>query len=867
MHSLCFRLAVNAQPTFYSLLLVALLCSVVPLSSMAQHARPGSKRAWLPPNGAGQALDATYLYYPNRGQLTNTEGQPVPQVHYYTNHSAPAIYARTNAISLVAALTDSLAPDTLLRVDLKLTGTKAVVQPQAHLPGSGYLNYFTHTTGPTGITNLTGYQRLVWPEVYPNIDWHLASNPTWATSQLVVHPGGQPNKIQWQLTGHDSLHVLPHQLEVFLSGKQLVALQAIAWQPDARNQPLPMPWQPTFVQLGSGKVALQCGSYDTRHPLVLEFFVPVPPAPASPPATGNLIWSSYYDGSIATTWLTDVRTDELGNNYYAGYTEEVLFPTTDGVIVDTDPDTLGQPNSQDAFIIKFNKDQERLWATYFGGSGYEGACYMDIALNGNIFLTGSTASGDLPLIATDTAMYLDTNLRSTDAYVCRITDDAEELEWCTLLGDSGLQQPNDIAVDLQQRVHIIGSGAAGAMPLTQVPGGYMDTVPGNAWIARFTNQAALQWCSYLPVHHAYAIDHNNPGQVFVAGSAGYGMPLVQPDSLSFIDSLQVQQEAYVMQFGAQIPTLIWSTYLGGYGNDAANDLVVHGGQLYVGGSGNGDGFPVMDWGDTLRYDTLIPNQNNGGWAAHFGPQRNLLWCGWAGPNQQEEVWHLAADDNGLLYLSGASSPELVPAYNTATYNQAQFSTYEAYLVAFTPDKCRLWATHFGGLHQEQLNALAVYKTTLYGAINTRTTKFTYPLHSLPPPAWFKSNKYTNTYYTGGLCRFEGDNLPGLPCPPPDSVLPILPPAAVQTVWQQGAATVHLYPNPATHRLALNCKGFARPPQLALFDLAGKAVPLPPQQTTSPHFTVSLPDLPPGLYLLRVSDEQHTVAKRLVIAPR
>ena len=101
-------------------------------------------------------------------------------------------------------------------------------------------------------------------------------------------------------------------------------------------------------------------------------------------------WATYYGGvnyggSDKNYSGGICATDGSGNVYLAGST----FSTSD-IASGGHQNTIG--GSQDAFLVKFNSNGVRQWATYYGGSGWEIATVCATDGSGNLYLSGITSS-------------------------------------------------------------------------------------------------------------------------------------------------------------------------------------------------------------------------------------------------------------------------------------------------------------------------------------------------------------------------------------------------------------------------------------------------------------------------------------------
>src|ERR1700722_3549837 len=106
----------------------------------------------------------------------------------------------------------------------------------------------------------------------------------------------------------------------------------------------------------------------------------------------SLAFSTYLGGS-GNDSSRAIAVDAAGNAYVAGLTESANFPVTTGAY-DT---TFTGP--QDGFVAKFNPSGGLVWATYLGGSGYQGIQAIAVDGSGNVYVTGNTTSSGFPTTA------------------------------------------------------------------------------------------------------------------------------------------------------------------------------------------------------------------------------------------------------------------------------------------------------------------------------------------------------------------------------------------------------------------------------------------------------------------------------------
>jgi len=170
-----------------------------------------------------------------------------------------------------------------------------------------------------------------------------------------------------------------------------------------------------------------------------------------------------------------------GNVYVASTTRSMNFPVVNGI-----QSTLG--GDQDAVLFKMNPTlTTMLWSTYFGGSENESGNALELADNGDVYLTGGSGSFSLGF----TGGHQNTNAGgSSDGYIARFNGTTAALLSGTFIGTSGYDQSYFIQLDPDDNVYVYGQ-TDGNMPLS--PGVYGVANSGQ-FIRKYPpNLSILNW--------------------------------------------------------------------------------------------------------------------------------------------------------------------------------------------------------------------------------------------------------------------------------------------------------------------------------------------------------------------------------------
>ncbi len=219
---------------------------------------------------------------------------------------------------------------------------------------------------------------------------------------------------------------------------------------------------------------------------------------------------SYYPGSnsgSSRTYFNDVAVAD-GYVVTAGQTYMNDLPATDGAFdttcgTDSLCDGVGPllvPRS-DGFVAIYSEDlQDTLALTYLGGSYHEAIRSVVLGSDGDIYVTGETASVDFPTagLGPDTDCGIDGECDPTgpydtpteDGFVARLSANLSSLEYGSYLGGSGEDRPLVVALDGSGLLYAAGFTRSVDFPTTD---GALDSSYNGG-----TSDAFISWIDPAP---------------------------------------------------------------------------------------------------------------------------------------------------------------------------------------------------------------------------------------------------------------------------------------------------------------------------------------------------------------------------------
>lgn len=297
------------------------------------------------------------------------------------------------------------------------------------------------------------------------------------------------------------------------------------------------------------------------------------------PEGNAFLYSSLVGGSGQEAGVS-VAADGNGNAYITGRTTSQDFPTMGAI-----QPAYGGGDS-DAFITKLSTDGATLvYSSYLGGTGTEDLLArsgINVDAAGNAYVVGQTQSVDFP---TKNALRgTKTGAASTsDGFLAGINPSGSDFVFSTYLG--GSDDDSAIAVALDQPGNIYVTGRTKSTGFTGSTSTRPATATTDAFVAKLNPAAsAIIYLRFVGGdfgdESANAIAVNAAGVAVIAGSAGPGLPTVNPIQRIFKGG---QSDAFVARLTAS-SDINFSTYLGGSADDVANGVGIDpDGHLFVAG--------------------------------------------------------------------------------------------------------------------------------------------------------------------------------------------------------------------------------------------------------------------------------------------
>ena len=315
----------------------------------------------------------------------------------------------------------------------------------------------------------------------------------------------------------------------------------------------------------------------------------------------TMTWGTFIGGSDSDSGL-GIAVDSSHNVYVVGETFSTNLGWYGGWCESSAQRQHPQPGSRigttdDGYIVKLNPGGTAYsLVSYLGGSSDDLATGVPLDGSGNIYVSGETISTDLPVTTgvvqstcgTDGNCNTGSSGAQDDAFVASIKANLSGYNYLTYYGGSGVDDALAIAADSSGNAFLTGHTASSDFPTSGTP--YRSALAGtqNAFIVELNNSgSAASYSTYFggsgtDLGLSIALDGSD--NVYLTGqtSSSTNFPLQNATQALISGST----DAFVSAFGLSQNQLLFSTYLGGGGDedqlsggigvDASNHIYVTG---------------------------------------------------------------------------------------------------------------------------------------------------------------------------------------------------------------------------------------------------------------------------------------------------
>ena len=245
------------------------------------------------------------------------------------------------------------------------------IVPDKPLPS--YNNYFIGNDPSKWASNCKLYQAVTYQNVYPNIDIRYYTQEGQLKYDIIIHPGGDINRIALKYDGVEKLT---------LKNKRLIVKTSVGDVQELSPQ--------SYQYHASGRREVEC-NYVLGKDNIVRFSAKTY-SPGTTLVIDPVLVFSTFTGSKASNWGFTATPGPAGTFFAGGIVFGEGFPVTPGAF-----QTHFQSGTTDVAIIKFSSNgANRIYATYIGGGDNETPHSLFSDPQGNLVVLGRTYSSNFP---------------------------------------------------------------------------------------------------------------------------------------------------------------------------------------------------------------------------------------------------------------------------------------------------------------------------------------------------------------------------------------------------------------------------------------------------------------------------------------
>ena len=558
-------------------------------------------------------------------------------------------------------------------LQMRLAGANSNAHVEGHKRLGSISNYFFGNDPRAWHANVANYAQVRYRDVYPGVDLVYYGRGGELEYDFVVAPGADPRKIEFELSGMRGARPdAQGNLAIRDDGGEVLLRRPVVYQVRGGER---REIAGRYVARGANRAGFQLADYDRSLPLVID---PV------------LAYSTYLGGSSTDLGMS-VAVDKSNNLYVTGSTQSSNFPNLNAL-------NVALRGIQNVFVTKLNANGNALiYSTYLGGTGTDQGNGIVADATGNAYLVGTTNSKNIPLAGTP----LQSQLNGVqNAFVMKLNPSGSALTYSTYLGGNGSDSGNGIAIDATGNAYVAGQTGSTNFP---VAGAIQGTLGGfnNGFISKMKpDGTGLLYSTYLggnasDLISAIALDSNR--NAYVTGqTTSPNFPAVS----AIQAALAGPANAFVSEIKSDGSGLVFSTFLGGSGNDQGSGIAVDSnGAAYVAGATTSTNFP----GGTPLQAALKGDQN--GFVSKLSASgASLAFSTYLGGSNGDRALAVAVNSTGTVYVTGQTRSNDFPTFHP--FEASLDGPANAFISALKNDgSAFVYSTFFGGNGNDSGNSI------------------------------------------------------------------------------------------------------------------------------------------------------------------
>jgi Secretion system C-terminal sorting domain/Beta-propeller repeat len=736
-------------------------------------------------------------YLPNSGQVRNTNDSIATYVLYSSEGLEQSVFIQQNKLTYQFnhLHNDSIALDSTYRVDIYPIGGFRSTQTDIALDQKGFLHNYYLGGMTQYVTGVFGYDRVVFPDIYTGVDWHIHNSTSGVRNYFVLNEGANLSDLRIKIDGATSSSISGSILTIS------TPFGNISYSISARiYNSLTSTYSPTTIasSLGTDHILHFTGTTSGTSKLIIELNT-VDLTSATTADLKNIEWCSFFgneSGKNATG--TAIALDPIGAQYMTGEINGVGFAPSTGLFLFT--------SHINSYLVKFDDTHHAInWATYYGSvTGFTRpndiiTTHEDPDKIPKIYIGGTfdDTPDQLPLrkpVATSFQGPRGYITASTFGFVARFLGDDGTCDWSTTIGGS-IEAGAIAAVTALAMVNnnelIIGGWAKNyvfcdVINMDDSHSFYDAHTNHNFFLGRFSSDCELRWGTRFGgefstsdftdnnkmMNRIYSITSNTQGDIILCGTTENAVDYPTPagPSGSYVHSAYTasgfnHRDGFIAKFQHSSPStgihyynLYWSTLFGGNGNDFLRSTKTDAaGNIYVVGSSNSTDIPVYTLSTSAYTEHSLSGDYDGlllKFDANGVPKHSTYFGG----DKADQINDIVLDKDENIFICGKtlSNPPLISTFPVLDkpdfYSDLGRSSAsnEGFLAKFENNLSEFWCSYFGGVGESFVSDLCYYNNSTFASLlyfsgtNTQLPEF---------PVKFKSAAWNDDLHAGAYIGY------------------------------------------------------------------------------------------------------------------